>query len=111
MNSVAHPLDIKEDFTNKFCPYNEDSYKYCEFQKFKQFYKLHETPINSTLTLRFNTKTGALIIFINSQPMEYMSNMLADYFYPYNFFIYFKENNENNNSSVRITRYKHLKSK
>jgi hypothetical protein len=104
MNFLKHPLDIKEDFTNKFSTYDEDSYKYGEFQKFKQFYKLHETPINSTLTLRFNTKTGTLIFFINYK----MCNMLADYFYPYNFFIYFKENNKNNVSSVRIARYKHI---
>jgi hypothetical protein len=58
--------------------------------------------------LRFNTKTGALIFFINSKPMEYICNTNIDYDYPYSFFIYFKENDENNISSVRITRYKHI---
>jgi hypothetical protein len=34
--------------------------------------------------------------------------MLEEYFYPYNFFIYFEENDENNISSVRMTLYKRI---
>jgi hypothetical protein len=124
MNFAGHPLEFKECFIHKFCPYDEDSHEYREFQKFKHFYKLHEKLINSTLTLRFNIKTEALIFFINSEPMEYVYSMLAEYYYPYSFFIYFGENdddddddddenndndnNNNNNSSVRMTRYKHI---
>jgi hypothetical protein len=34
--------------------------------------------------------------------------MLAEYLYPYNFFIYFEENDENIISSMRMTRYKYI---
>jgi hypothetical protein len=104
INFEGNPLLLKQYFElPNLSKEEKQTYQYKEYKNFTSRYGTFKVPINSTLTIRLNTRTGIMIFFVNSTPMEYICDVDTSDF-PCKLFI----KTEGKDTTVRITRFKHI---
>jgi hypothetical protein len=104
INFEGYPLSFKKFFELfNISKEEKQTYQYKEYKKFTSRYRTFKVPINSTLTKRLNTRTGIIIFFVNSTPMDYICDVdMSDF--PCKFFI----KTEGKDTTVRMTQFKHI---